>query len=103
LTVGHQATPTRLPIRKLGTVLFPIDETRFVAQMVYESSRAEVRLGVQEGFDLRSPLPGCHVPPHVVCVGKGVGAQVAVSILRLLEYGGGASEELVLEGMVPQT
>jgi hypothetical protein len=68
--------------------------------MVHESSRAEVRLSVQKRFDLRSPLPGCYVPPHVVCVGQGVGAQVAIGILRLLEHAGGASEELIEEGMV---
>jgi hypothetical protein len=37
-----------------------------------------------------------------VCVGEGVGPQVAVSFLRLLEHGGGVGEELIEEGWVPE-
>jgi AAA ATPase domain len=72
-------------------------------KMVHESYRAEVRLGVHEGLDLRSALPGCHVPPHVVGFGQGVGAQVAIEFLRQLEHGGGVGEELIEEGRVPQS
>jgi hypothetical protein len=36
-----------------------------------------------------------------VRVGEGVGAQVAVSLLRLLEHGGGVGEELIEEGWIP--
>src|SRR5690348_14039918 len=70
--------------------------------MVRQPSRTEVGLGIPEDFDRRPALPAGHVPPHVVCFGQGVGPQVAVGFLRLLEHGDGVGEELIEEGGVPE-
>jgi hypothetical protein len=102
LPVGHEATPSGPPVREFGTAVFPLGERCLVAQMVRECSRAEMQLGVHEGFDLRSPISGRDVPPHFVSFGQGVDAQVALSVLRLLDHGGCVREELVERRVVPQ-
>ena len=102
VTVGRQVTPTGLPVRELGSVLFPVYECRFVAEMVQERFGAEMRLSVYVGLHVGSIVPGGDAPPGVVCLGEGVGSQVALRFHCLFEDGGRVGEELIEQGRVPQ-
>jgi hypothetical protein len=66
--------------------------------MVQKRFRAEMRVSVHIGFQVRPIVPGRDAPPGVMCFGESVGSQDAFRFHGLLEDRGGVGEELIEKG-----